>query len=365
LELCYNAIVEQGETRALYVRGNTESLTTMVLYLLGILLALAIAALLWQQRKSSNNWQRQFTFFVDLLALSATALIVGVLAMVQLATPVTTDATGDPIVVAPANATVPPLPNPDSEETLPNGNPMPEGGGIRPTLAAEPTDEAGEETDATETPVVEATTAVTPTVAVSATVAISATESVTATIEPTATPETESPTATIAPTEAAPDATPTNTRVASATPRTGATPRTTPTPRATATPPATATAAPTATPQPSPTVGTQTYTVQAGDTLSEIAAQFGVSTAALTAANPGINPDSLQIDDVLTIPAPGSTPPVQPPAVPTTQNYTIQEGDNFSRIAARLGIPVAELERLNPGLDPTRLRVGQVIQIPR
>lgn len=65
-----------------------------------------------------------------------------------------------------------------------------------------------------------------------------------------------------------------------------------------AAPPATATTAPGATP---PT-GSQTYTVQSGDIPETIAAKFGITTEALLAANPGVNPNNLQIGQVLVIP---------------------------------------------------------------
>jgi|SRR6516165_9931888 LysM repeat protein len=46
-----------------------------------------------------------------------------------------------------------------------------------------------------------------------------------------------------------------------------------------------------------------TYTVQSGDTLTSIAAQFGVTLAALAAANPQIsNPNMISVGQVLTVP---------------------------------------------------------------
>ena len=49
--------------------------------------------------------------------------------------------------------------------------------------------------------------------------------------------------------------------------------------------------------------GTQTYTVKEGDTLSGIAAKYGVELDALIAANPQIkNPDLIYVEDKVTIP---------------------------------------------------------------
>jgi nucleoid-associated protein YgaU len=66
--------------------------------------------------------------------------------------------------------------------------------------------------------------------------------------------------------------------------------------------------APAATPQlageedPVPTGDEETYTVQAGDTLAEIAAAYGVTLDALVAANNIENIDVIEVGDVLVIP---------------------------------------------------------------
>lgn len=43
--------------------------------------------------------------------------------------------------------------------------------------------------------------------------------------------------------------------------------------------------------------------------------------------------------------------------------YTVQSGDTFSSIAASLGTTSAQLEQLNPGVDPSALHVGQKIRV--
>ena len=45
------------------------------------------------------------------------------------------------------------------------------------------------------------------------------------------------------------------------------------------------------------------------------------------------------------------------------QTYTIQSGDTLGSIAAKTGTTVARLMQLNPGIDPTALRVGQPIRV--
>ena len=45
------------------------------------------------------------------------------------------------------------------------------------------------------------------------------------------------------------------------------------------------------------------------------------------------------------------------------RTYRIRSGDTLGSIAHRLGTTVARLERLNPGVDPTALRVGEKIRV--
>jgi LysM repeat protein len=43
--------------------------------------------------------------------------------------------------------------------------------------------------------------------------------------------------------------------------------------------------------------------------------------------------------------------------------YVVQSGDSFGTIAAKVGISVAQLEALNPGVSSNALRVGQKLRI--
>jgi len=52
----------------------------------------------------------------------------------------------------------------------------------------------------------------------------------------------------------------------------------------------------------SPTATGRTYTMKAGDTLSDVAASYGITVAELLEANPGINPDTIAIGTVIRIP---------------------------------------------------------------
>lgn len=102
------------------------------------------------------------------------------------------------------------------------------------------------------------------------------------------------------------------------------------------------------------------YTVRANDTLYSIARRFNVSVDDLQEANPFVDPETLQIGEVICIPV--ATPPVTCPE--GAREYAIRPGDTFYSLARRYNTTVAELRRLNPGINPEALLVGQRICIP-
>lgn len=65
--------------------------------------------------------------------------------------------------------------------------------------------------------------------------------------------------------------------------------------------------------------------------------------------------------DVAPPPAKSSTTP--DPSL-SRREYQIQAGDTFSRIAREKGVTVKALTEANPNLDPTKLKIGQIIFIP-
>jgi LysM repeat protein len=124
---------------------------------------------------------------------------------------------------------------------------------------------------------------------------------------------------------------------------------------------------PTPTPTPTPSPATGKYTIAPGDTLTSIAAKLGTTVAALESANPGINPNDLQIGAQISTPVPNVSPPPQPtpaPAPPPSSTYIIVAGDTFTLIAAKFNTTVAALEAANPNVNPSTLQIGQVINLP-
>jgi LysM repeat protein len=110
------------------------------------------------------------------------------------------------------------------------------------------------------------------------------------------------------------------------------------------------------------------YWVQAGDTLSGIAWQYGITVNALMQAN-GLYSDFIYEGQRLCMPAGGvAGPPVGPergPApVASVTYYQVRAGDTLSGIAWRFGVSQSSIIRANYLADPYLLYVGQRLAIP-
>lgn len=51
-------------------------------------------------------------------------------------------------------------------------------------------------------------------------------------------------------------------------------------------------------------------------------------------------------------------------AQPVSRTHTVQSGDTLTSIASRYRVTVVQLQATNPGLDPRRMKIGQVIRLP-
>jgi LysM repeat protein len=66
---------------------------------------------------------------------------------------------------------------------------------------------------------------------------------------------------------------------------------------------------------------------------------------------------------VVTAPVPVETP--APPAIPAgATEYAIVKGDNFSTLAKKFHVTAKAIADANPGVDSTKLKIGQKIHIP-
>ena len=100
-------------------------------------------------------------------------------------------------------------------------------------------------------------------------------------------------------------------------------------------------------------------TVEAGDSLSEIAAEHGTSVSALMAANGITDPDRISMGQRLVIPGAGATPTTLPTLV-----VVVQRGDSLSGIAAEYGVTLSALIQANGITDPDTVHVGQELLVP-
>jgi LysM repeat protein len=127
--------------------------------------------------------------------------------------------------------------------------------------------------------------------------------------------------------------------------------------------------APETSPTPTVAAGATEYTIVKGDVLEKIARNFHVSVKAITDANPGIEPTKLKIGQKIQIPAPATPAAPSGAGAPSSESasgeqmYTVQSGDNLTKIAAHYGITVRALRAAN-GLKTDSIKVGQKLKLP-
>jgi len=112
--------------------------------------------------------------------------------------------------------------------------------------------------------------------------------------------------------------------------------------------------------------GTTTYIVQHGDTLSEIAQQFGTTVHTILQFNHITNINHIFAGQVLFIPA-SAHPPYTPPHTGyhvVNGFYTVRPGDTLFRIANAFGVNIYDIARANSLLNLNHIFVGQHLVIP-
>jgi LysM repeat protein len=105
------------------------------------------------------------------------------------------------------------------------------------------------------------------------------------------------------------------------------------------------------------------YTVQRGDNLTRIANQFGVTVQAIIQANNLTNPSRIVPGQVLIIPGVAAAPTTPTTPVAGTR-YTVQAGDTLNKIGARYGLTWRQIGAYNNLATPNTIYVGQVLVLP-
>jgi cell wall-associated NlpC family hydrolase len=105
------------------------------------------------------------------------------------------------------------------------------------------------------------------------------------------------------------------------------------------------------------------HVVREGDTLNHIAELYSADASAIAKANLLVEPFQLQIGQTLVVPD-GKVSVASPAqSAPASALYTVEEGDNLSRIADAYGVGVDTLISLNHLADPFLLQPGQQIVV--
>src|ERR1700710_1926328 len=93
------------------------------------------------------------------------------------------------------------------------------------------------------------------------------------------------------------------------------------------------------------------YTLQAGETLHILATRLNTRVTALEAANPGISLIPLKVGQSINI-----------PGLPSVAKDKVAAGEDFDSISKNHRTYIAA-QNLNPGINPTDLEKGQIINV--
>ncbi|WP_350238624.1 N-acetylmuramoyl-L-alanine amidase AmiB [Pectobacterium colocasium] len=112
------------------------------------------------------------------------------------------------------------------------------------------------------------------------------------------------------------------------------------------------------------TAGSTRHTVARGETLSSIARRYGVSLAAMRDVNK-LNKDIVWVGQRLNIPATGSKQTASTPAPKKAApvKHKVVKGDSLSAIAARYGVSMKDIQQANNMRSGT-VQLGQTLIIP-
>jgi len=100
-----------------------------------------------------------------------------------------------------------------------------------------------------------------------------------------------------------------------------------------------------------------TITIRYGDTLSELAIEYNTTVERLVELNNIANPNLIYAGATLIV-------PTSDPSDTTTQIYVVQYGDTLSQIALEYGTTVENLAAINNIQNVNLIYVGQIIKIP-
>lgn len=103
------------------------------------------------------------------------------------------------------------------------------------------------------------------------------------------------------------------------------------------------------------------YAAQVYDTFYKISRYYNITLDDLVEANPDIDPDNLTVGDMLCIPL--SLQNINCPV--GSEIYTIKAGDTIYKLSQRFNIRISTLLKANSRINPDALLTGQIIYIPK
>ncbi len=107
------------------------------------------------------------------------------------------------------------------------------------------------------------------------------------------------------------------------------------------------------------------HTVRAGETLSAIAARYGVSASSLAAANGVRDPNLIVAGMTLRLPGgTPAAAPATAPAATGGATHTVRTGETLSQIAARYGVGADAIASANGIRDRNVIVAGRALRIP-
>jgi cell wall-associated NlpC family hydrolase len=109
------------------------------------------------------------------------------------------------------------------------------------------------------------------------------------------------------------------------------------------------------------------HTVSRGETISEIAEQYNVSTKSIYELNPKAK-KGIKYHTVLLIPTKAKKHPVSTPVITTNsldQTHEVLTKETLYGIAKQYNVSIEDLYKINPDLEKKGLKKGQMIKIPQ
>ncbi|WP_343424150.1 LysM domain-containing protein [Candidatus Amarolinea dominans] len=107
-----------------------------------------------------------------------------------------------------------------------------------------------------------------------------------------------------------------------------------------------------------------THTVQRGETLGSIAARYNTTVAELQRINSISNPNLIHPGQVIKVPGSSGGSSSSGSSSGGERIYIVRRGDTLSQIAARYGVSTAAIAQANGISDASKIYEGQRLVIP-